>query len=380
MQRSVMEISQDRLEQFTDSAHLQQIHIDLNLTFDANMLKSTSDADDFGSFLEEKRDHLSMILLPAHARGYYPLIAAAYSIKVKPLALFSLRTELVQLSSFEHIQLKRMTPIRDSKRIIRLLALNFSDKSDFSKAVSFRCLVGFEMPSADTKLEIVLSQVEEVRREKLITIAVGITTKGIMYIYHHCPIQYDQMHAEMCDDDPSVMISLLRAVIIIAVSKLKIREEREDDNICESQSSFENADHVERATDMDFLILSVVVHAADTDLIVSLQNLSLQGDEEKEKKRPFYFDVLLLSKLPSGNSFKGIISNGRDNENNSRNCPINEDADKIIRMRAANIDHIFLLMGQSNMAGRGDLEELKHSNLDSSLYGELINNVLLFFQ
>ena len=376
MHRSGMVIPQDALEQSTDLAYFRQLHIDLEITFNTNMLKSTSNADDFGSFLGEEHDDLSMILLPTFARCYFPLIAAVYSIKVKPLALFRLPTECVQLSSFEHIQLEQMTPILDLDRIRSLLALIFSDKTVFSQAVSFRCLIGFEMPSADAQLKVPLSQAEEIRKGKFITIAIGITIEGIMYIYHNNPIQVERMHPEMRSDNQSVVISLLRAVIVTALSRLKISKERECDNVIETKSSSKNAEHIEIATDIDFLIVSVVVHAADTDLLISLQNLSLQVDEGKQRNQTFYFDALVLKKLHSDEVLESIIFDERD-ESNSMNCPIKKNADKMIGMRAANIDHIFLLMGQSNMAGRGKLEELISLNLDSSQYGELVNNVLL---
>ena len=376
MHRSGMVIPQDALEQSADLAYFRQLHIDLDLTLNTNMLESTSNADDFGSFLGEERDDLSMILLPTIARCYFPLIAAVYSIKVKPLALFRLRTEYVQLRSFEHIQLEQMMPILDSDRIRSLLALIFSDKTVFSQALSFRCLIGFEMPSADAQLKVPLSQAEEIRKGKFITIAIGITTEGIMYIYHNNPIQVELMHPEMRSDTQSAVISLLSAVIVTALSRLKISEERVCDNVSETKSSFKNAEHIKRATDIDFPVVSVVVHAADTDLLISLQNLSLQVDEGKQRNQTFYFDALVLKKLHSGEVLEGINLNDRD-DSNSMNCPIKKNADKMIGMRAANIDHIFLLMGQSNMAGRGKLEELINLNLDSSPYGEFVNNVSL---
>ena len=381
MQASKINMHQNSLEYHTDFVVLQQMHSHLDLHFDASLLRSTSNSVDFGRFLERRSENFSMILLPAAVRRYYPLLAAAYSIKVKPLMIFSLESALLPLSNYENIQVEKMVPIRDSTQIRKLLGLAFTDESMFREDVSFRCLIAFEINSPlniCSHVEIVLSHEEVMKQNKTITIAVGITTDGIMYVYHSKTTHHNQTCPEMQCKSQLLIITLLRAVIITAITKLGTDIEEmtgtDSDHIYTSKSNMINNDNVRGENAGDILSLSVVLHVNDRDLLETLYGLRcVENGKEKNKNDIFYFDAILLRELKKKENFEEIIS-CKNNNDKARS----DNISKINKIEIINMKYIFLLIGQSNMAGRGDITELKYCYLNGKEYGKFIFHVLFY--
>jgi hypothetical protein len=173
-----------------------------------------------------------------------------------------------------------------------------------------------------------------------LTIAVGITSRGVMYTHR------SKRENENC----VVMGTLMAAAIAMALDHL--RRKRVRDSIADNQTVIGIVKSTEEK-------LCAVVHAADESLRLILRELKFgRKDSLLESSGDIMFDLVFLDRISvshvEGKYFKESLPDARVGAMTDCTTP----GGKIeLRSPSQAMSDVFLLMGQSNMAGRGEISQ-----------------------
>ena len=326
------------------STKLDDVCDDIGCKQAATLLHWSSAETGLQNFLLNNVQDVVTLLLPVSARNFYPLLAASCNMNVKPLILHDI--VLVNASALCYQApsplMDSLISIVDKQRIITLLSQQFSDITSFSPAVTFQYLVGLEgrlaLPcnsnsnsnsNSDSSVESNKLPGElDKSRSVAVTVAVGVTAGGTMYLHYS-----DNCHQGYGAFENSEITKQKECLLTEMISKalLYITRKNDQDNVTENFRT-----HIYAS-----------LHAADITLKRILQTFSDISDGIECSD--IYFDFLILNK-----------STVMDLSKNDRFDKTNSDNTAVIELK--NIENIFLLMGQSNMAGRGDVNDLKPSD------------------
>lgn len=188
-----------------------------------------------------------------------------------------------------------------------------------------------------------------------LSIAVGITTRGIMYI-HHTYGHNEQRQGAANERHLYVARDVISAAISTALDRMRKK--------CVRASISNDKTVLAIVEDAQQHNLCAVLHATDEISKTVLQDMkSDKGESCLANPKHIYFDFLLI---------RAIVENTPNDKQKAdvkidmtENSPAFESKDTIEIDKCGNVEkdtkglkkvsEIFLLMGQSNMSGRGEL-------------------------